>query len=116
MLLQEFLAFFEQKAPKITAEEWDNVGLLVDCGHTNITKAVVALDATKAALTFAKENGFDYFTTTLSISPLKNAETLNRIGKEMSEKHGVEYLFSDFKKRGGYLHSIEFRAGSSVIT
>ena len=57
------------------------------------------------AAKFAKENGFDYFTTTLSISPLKNAETLNKIGKEMSEKYGVEYLFSDFKKRGGYLRS-----------
>ena len=56
---------------------------------------------------FAKENGFDYFTTTLSISPLKNATTLNMIGAECSEKYGVKYLFSDFKKKGGYLRSIE---------
>ena len=55
----------------------------------------------------AAENGFDYFTTTLSISPLKNAELLNSIGKEMSERYGVKYLYSDFKKKNGYLRSIE---------
>lgn len=55
----------------------------------------------------AKENGFDYFVTTLSISPLKNAETLNRIGKEAGEKYGVKYLLSDFKKNNGYKRSIE---------
>ena len=61
----------------------------------------------EAAAKYAKENGFDYFTTTLSISPLKNADMLNCIGKELSEIHGVPYLFSDFKKRGGYLRSTE---------
>lgn len=63
MFLQEILAFFEQKAPNITAEEWDNVGLLVDCGHTHITKAVVALDATSAALRFAKQQGAELLIT-----------------------------------------------------
>ena len=53
----------------------------------------------------AKEGGFDYFCTTLSISPYKNAEWLNTIGKEMSEKYGVGYLFSDFKKKNGYKRS-----------
>lgn len=56
---------------------------------------------------YAKENGFEYFTTTLSISPYKNAEKLNEIGKELSEKVGVNYLYSDFKKKNGYKHSIE---------
>ncbi|MBQ9878963.1 MAG: epoxyqueuosine reductase QueH, partial [Clostridia bacterium] len=56
---------------------------------------------------YAKEHGLDYFTTTLSISPLKNAELLNSIGREMSERYGVKYLYSDFKKRNGYLRSIE---------
>lgn len=55
----------------------------------------------------ARENGFDYFTTTLSISPLKNAERLNEIGAEESARAGVPYLFSDFKKREGYKRSIE---------
>lgn len=55
----------------------------------------------------AKTGGFDYFCTTLSISPYKNAEWLNSIGKEMSEKYGVGYLFSDFKKKNGYKRSCE---------
>ncbi len=55
----------------------------------------------------AKEKGFDYFTTTLSISPHKNAQVLNEIGKEISEFYGVNYLFSDFKKKGGYKRSCE---------
>jgi len=55
----------------------------------------------------AKEKGFDYFTTTLSISPYKNAEKLNEIGKVLEEKYGVKYLYSDFKKKNGYKRSIE---------
>ncbi|WP_243122818.1 epoxyqueuosine reductase QueH [Haloimpatiens lingqiaonensis] len=55
----------------------------------------------------AKERGFDYFTTTLSISPYKNAEKLNSIGRELEEKYGIKYLYSDFKKKNGYKRSIE---------
>ena len=55
----------------------------------------------------AAERGMDYFTTTLSISPLKNAGLLNAIGGELAEKYRVPYLFSDFKKRGGYQRSVE---------
>lgn len=55
----------------------------------------------------AKEQSFDYFTTTLSISPMKNAEALNSIGSALADKYGVPYLFSDFKKREGYKRSIE---------
>jgi len=58
----------------------------------------------------SKEKGFDFFTTTLSISPYKNANWLNEIGKELSEKYGIEYLFSDFKKKNGYKRSIELSA------
>lgn len=58
------------------------------------------------AAKYAKENGFDYFTTTLTISPLKNAPLLNEIGEETGEKFGVKYLFSDFKKKNGYKESI----------
>lgn len=56
---------------------------------------------------YAKDNGYDYFTTTLSISPLKNAQKLNEIGKEISEKYNIDCLFSDFKKKNGYKRSIE---------
>lgn len=55
----------------------------------------------------AKEKGFDYFTTTLSISPHKNAQKLNEIGEELEKEYGVKYLYADFKKRGGYKRSIE---------
>lgn len=55
----------------------------------------------------ASAAGFDYFTTTLSISPYKNAEWLNEIGASLSEEYGVKYLFSDFKKKNGYKRSIE---------
>ena len=54
----------------------------------------------------AKENAFDYFATTLTLSPHKNAEWLNQIGEEVAGRYGVSYLFSDFKKKGGYLRSI----------
>lgn len=56
---------------------------------------------------YAKENGFDVFTTTLSISPHKNAAWLNEIGEELSDKYGITYLYSDFKKKNGYKRSIE---------
>ena len=55
----------------------------------------------------AAEGGFDYFTTTLSISPLKDAERLNSIGRALVEEYGVSYLFSDFKKKNGYKRSTE---------
>jgi predicted adenine nucleotide alpha hydrolase (AANH) superfamily ATPase len=55
----------------------------------------------------AKEGGFDYFTTTLSISPYKNAEKLNEIGGKLAEEYGANYLYSDFKKKNGYKRSIE---------
>lgn len=55
----------------------------------------------------AKAGGYDYFTTTLTISPLKNAQKLNEIGQRLAQEYGVEYLPSDFKKKGGYQRSIE---------
>ena len=55
----------------------------------------------------AAAGGFDYFTTTLSISPMKNAQKLNEIGVRLGNEYGVEYLVSDFKKKNGYKRSIE---------
>lgn len=55
---------------------------------------------------YAKEKGYDIFTTTLSISPHKNAAWLNEIGQKLSEEIGIEYLYSDFKKKDGYSNSI----------
>lgn len=55
----------------------------------------------------AKEGGCDYFCSTLTVSPHKNAELINKIGEEIQEKYGVSWLYSDFKKENGYKRSIE---------
>ena len=55
----------------------------------------------------AKEKGFDYFGTTLSVSPYKNAKWLNELGESYEKQYAVSFLPSDFKKRGGYHRSVE---------
>lgn len=55
----------------------------------------------------AKRLGYDYFTTTLTISPLKNAEIINEIGQRLGAVYDINYLLSDFKKKNGYKRSIE---------
>ena len=55
----------------------------------------------------AKEKGYDYFGTTLTVSPYKNSSKLNEIGEELEKEYNVKYLYSDFKKKNGYKHSIE---------
>ena len=60
----------------------------------------------KKACLYAKEHNFDYFTTTLTISPLKNSKIINEIGHDLEEEFGVKYLYSDFKKKEGYKRSI----------
>lgn len=61
----------------------------------------------REAAEYAKARNFDYFTTTLSISPLKNADKLNEIGLSLSKEYGIKYLVSDFKKKNGYKRSTE---------
>lgn len=68
-----------------------------DCYRLRLQKTAIA----------AKAGGYDYFTTTLSISPHKNAQVLNAIGKELSTQYDVAYLYSDFKKKNGYKRSCE---------
>ena len=55
----------------------------------------------------AQELGYDYFTTVLSISPMKNAQWINEIGEELGKKYGIKFLNGDFKKKSRYLRSIE---------
>ena len=59
----------------------------------------------REAAEYAKKLNCDYFTTTLSISPMKNAAKLNEIGGRLAEEYGIPYLYSDFKKRDGYKRS-----------
>ncbi|MGN0353314.1 MAG: epoxyqueuosine reductase QueH [Roseburia sp.] len=60
----------------------------------------------REAAEIAKKYKMDYFTTTLSISPLKNAAKLNEIGATLEQEYGIRYLYSDFKKKGGYQRSV----------
>lgn len=59
------------------------------------------------AAEYAKQGGFNYFATTLTVSPLKNASVINEVGTELAEKYGINYLCSDFKKKNGYKRTIE---------
>jgi predicted adenine nucleotide alpha hydrolase (AANH) superfamily ATPase len=56
---------------------------------------------------FAADGGYDCFTTTLSVSPHKNAKRLNEIGGKLEQEYGIEYLRADFKKQDGYKRSID---------
>ncbi|MFQ6136379.1 MAG: epoxyqueuosine reductase QueH [Candidatus Hydrothermarchaeales archaeon] len=61
----------------------------------------------KKTAKFAKENGFEYFTTTLSISPHKEAKVINSMGDEISKRCGIKFYSADFKKRDGFKKSVE---------
>ena len=61
----------------------------------------------KKTAILAKKNNYDYFCTTLSVSPYKNANLINQIGKELEEEYNIKWLYSDFKKKNGYKISIE---------
>lgn len=64
----------------------------------------------KKAFEYAAENGFDFITTTLSISPHKDAEKINEIGSTLDKLYSVKFLYSDFKKKGGFLRSRDISA------
>ena len=64
----------------------------------------------RRAAQYAAEHGFDWFTTTLSISPHKDAVRINQIGQELAAEFGVPHLPSDFKKKNGYLRSLQLSA------
>lgn len=116
--------YFKRKAELIRLIKETGWADFLDCDHdvSEFYSAVKGLEACReggerCAVCFAlrldktaqvaKENGYDYFTTTLTVSPLKNAKVINGLGYELAEKHGVKWLPTDFKKRNGYLRSIE---------
>lgn len=76
--------------------EKEGGGRCFKCFHLRLTRTCL----------YAKEHNFDYFTTTLTISPLKNSKLINEIGYELEQKYDMPYLYSDFKKREGYKRSI----------
>lgn len=121
---EEFRKRAEELRRLISEMEFKNpVELIVDeYDHNEFLKAVKGLEAApeggercfvcyrlrlERAAKYAAEHGFDCFCSTLSISPLKNAQKLNEIGAELSQIYSVSSLPNDFKKKGGYLRSIE---------
>ncbi len=98
---------------KIVVEEYDNIKFeSVVKGYEDMPEGssrcfkCYRLRLEKS-IKYAVDKGFDYVTTTLSISPYKNAEKLNGIGEELGKVYGINYLFSDFKKKNGYKRSCE---------
>ncbi len=75
-----------------------------ECGERCLKCYKLRLEKTAQT---AKENNFDYFCTTLTISPLKSSKAINQIGIELAKQYGVEFLPSDFKKKEGFKTSIE---------
>ena len=63
---------------------------------------------------YAASHGFQWFCTTLSVSPHKNADNVNRAGAEAAMRTGVKYLYADFKKKNGYLRSLQLSAEYSL--
>lgn len=59
------------------------------------------------AAAYAQENGFEWFTTTLSISPMKDPKRINAMGSALANRYGVKFLTAEFRKRNGYLRSLE---------
>ncbi len=112
--VRRLLAAMTPKHPiSLRWEEWDHTAFLkMAKGLEHAPEGGVRchrcyeMRMDKAAQT-AKQFGYEYFTSTLSISPLKNAEKLNEIGEKAGEKWGVKHLPSDFKKRDGYKRSVE---------
>ena len=60
----------------------------------------------RKSFVYAKEHNYDYITTTLTLSPLKNSKVINEIGKKLEDEYNFKYLYSDFKKKEGYKRSI----------
>ena len=85
------------KISKGLEDEKEGGNRCTKCYHLRLEKTAI----------LAKKHGFEYFCTTLSISPYKDAEKLNKIGKILEEKYQIKYLYSDFKKKEGYKRSTE---------
>lgn len=112
--LKEFIKVFDLKHTINFIEEkydpknyYKNIKGLENLGEKSIRCFNCYKFRLDKSASFAKTNNFDYFTTTLSISPYKNSQWINEIGKELEMKYNIKYLYADFKKKNGYKRSIE---------
>ena len=94
---EDFLQDEYLNAVKGLEDQPEGASRCVKCFELRLEKTAV----------MAKERDYNYFATTLTVSPLKNATLINGIGLDLQQKLGVNYLCTDFKKQGGYLRSIE---------
>lgn len=98
-------------APKYDNGEFESVVKgMEDMAEGGARCAVCYRLRLERAVRYAEEHGFDYVTTTLSVSPYKNAALLNELGNELTQNLNVRYLTSDFKKKNGYKRSCELSA------
>jgi len=110
---QRFIREFQTKFPVSFLDcDWDNSNFLEMAKGMEMEKeggkrchSCYQLRLQKTAIK-AKELGFDYFSTSLSVSPYKNSQILNQIGFSLEQKYGVSFLCADFKKENGYLEII----------
>jgi predicted adenine nucleotide alpha hydrolase (AANH) superfamily ATPase len=120
----EYLKRKEEEIKFISAFPHQNKLNIIDCDYDNETyhNQVIGLeDAPEGGVRCfkcyelrldytakkAQELGFEYFGTTLSVSPYKNSQKLNEIGSELAKKYNIKFLYADFKKQNGYKRSIE---------
>lgn len=121
---EEYLKRKEEQIKVINELKTENNLNIIDCDYDNdiYNKLIKGLEnepergnrctvcyqmRIEKTAVLAKEKNYDYFCTTLSVSPYKNANLINKIGKELEEKYSVKWLYSDFKKKDGYKKSIE---------
>ncbi len=93
-------------APYETRAYFDAVKGFEDAGEHSVRCEYCIEERMRKTAEFARV--YDYFTTTLSISPYKDAAMINRIGEKLEAETGARYLYADFKKKDGYKHSIEW--------
>ena len=111
---------FEKLGVKIIKEEYNhNEFLQVSKGLENEPEGgnrcrICISQRLNKTFEFAKEHGFDVVTTTLSISPHKDAEFINILGEQLEQKFNIKFLHADFKKQNGYLRSIEICANLGI--
>ncbi len=108
-LLREMkLADIDIISPEYNSEEFEKIAKGLESELEGGPRCKLCYDLRlRATANTAKVGNFDYFTTTLTVSPYKNAQALNEIGAKLENEFGIKYLYSDFKKKEGYKRSCE---------